>query len=423
MTSETSFLKDTPAKIMFVIFLANIFYDDPTLYLYKRVGYSICIYYAIWEIGKFYYQVKLNEDSYKMPLFYNLYVPLLAVFLVITLGMDLMNPNLNLITLLNNPFGLLSIGPIFLFVVGTNTSSIVPLYKFLIFTLFIFLITVLLPFLGKVKYYQGYICSYSFIPVFFISLTIKKYQKITWLLLLVGLYFSQMSDYRIIALRILAFVGLWIGFNMFKKYGVMKFLIIVVCCAGLYLFIMNLEDVLYLFKGIIGVKSFDDDDTRAFLWTEVLGDLHGIQYIFGKGFLGTYFSEYFLMILIHYRTYGDHYERFSVEVGFLQLVLKGGFFWYILFVTPIVYSSIKGIFWHYRDGLVLAISVFLFTELMLMFIENIPYFSFQYSMIFFLSGYALRRMRYGDESLEFGEEHKRMNEFDSPVLTDIQQRS
>ena len=190
-------------------------------------------------------------------------------------------------------------------------------------------------------------------------------------------------------------MGLYVGFSICKKFGTLKLFIILICCFGLYQFISNLEEVLYLFKDIIGVKSFDDDDTRGFLWKEVFGDLNGAEFIFGRGFLGTYFSEYFLMILIHYGTYGDHYERFSVEVGFLQFLLKGGFFWYFLFIAPLLYTSIKGIFWHYRDQLVFSISIFLFTELMLMYIENIPYFSFQYSLIFFLAGFAIRRMKYG----------------------------
>ncbi len=164
------------------------------------------------------------------------------------------------------------------------------------------------------------------------------------------------------------------------------------CCFGLYQFIANLEDILSLFKNLIGVKSFDDDDTRGFLWSELFGELQGIELIIGRGFLGTYFSEYFLMILIHYNTYADHYDRFSIEVGFLELILKGGFFWYLLYIFPLLYSSLKGIFWHYENKLVFSISIFIFTELLLMYIENIPYFSFQFSLLFFLAGFSYKEM-------------------------------
>jgi hypothetical protein len=400
MTKYFSFLKDNSAKILFLIFVANIFYDDPTLYLYKRVVYSLCIYFAIWEIGKYYYQTRISINSYKMPAFYNIYLPLLLIFTLIALSKDFVSPNLKLVTLFNNPFSLLSICPIFIFIVGANTDDIYPLFKVLLFSIFVFVLVAALPIFGKVKYYQGYICANAFVPFFFISNSLKKYQPLAWILLFVGLFFSNLSDYRIIALRILLFFGLYVGFTMFKRYGIIKLLIIIVCCFGLYQFLTNLEDILYIFKDIIGVKSFDDDDTRGFLWTEIFGELKGSEFIFGRGFLGTYFSEYFLMILIHYSTYADHYERFSVEVGFLELLLKGGFFWYILYIIPILYSSIKGIFWHYNNKIVFSISIFLFTELLLMFIENIPYFSFQFSLIFFLAGFSIRQMQNGNDTKE-----------------------
>jgi len=397
---QFSFLKDVSAKILFLIFLANFFYDDPTLYLYKRVLFSVFIYYAMYEIFNVYSASTAGVNSFRMPVFYNLYIPLLILFVLISLSKDLVNPNLKWITLLNNPYSLLSVCSIFLFVVGANMEDIEPIYKVLQFVLFVFVLVVLLPVFGKLKYYQGYICANAFIPFFFISLILKRYILFSWFLLLVGLYFSNLSDYRIIAMRILLYIGLYVGFSICKKVGALKLIVIAVACFCLYHFIVNLGDILYVFKDLIGVKSFDDVDTRGFLWTEVWGDLQGSEFIFGKGFLGTYFSEYFLMILIHYQTYADHYERFSVEVGFLQLLLKGGFFWYFLYIAPVVYSFIKGIFWYSDNKTVFSISVFLFTELLLMFIENNPYFSFQYSLIFLFAGYSLKLMKKDDDILE-----------------------
>ena len=294
MMKQFLFLKDPAAKILFLIFVANIFYDDPTLYLYKRLVYSVCIYFAIWELGKYYLKSRVNAEFFKMPLFYNVYVPLLILLVIIALSKDLVNPNLKWITLLNNPFCLLSICPIFLFVVGVNTTNIDDVFKVLIAAVIVFILVASLPIFGKVKYYQGYICAYAFVPFLFIADYLNRYKYIGWLLLLVGILFSNISDYRIIALRILLFVSLYIGLFIFKKFGFIKFLILMICSFGLYQFIANLEDVLYLFKSIIGVQSFDDDDTRGFLWTELFGDLNGLEYIFGKGFLGTYLATTFL---------------------------------------------------------------------------------------------------------------------------------
>jgi len=397
MTKLFSFFKEPSARIIFLIFAANVCYDDPTLYLYKRILYSLFIYWAIWEIGNFYYQTRINDDAFKMPVFYNVYIPLLFLSVIISLGKDLTGSHINWITLLNNPFALLSVFPIFLFVVGVNTDDIEPVFGILKTAIVVFLVVVLLPVFGKIKYYQGYICCQAFVPFFLISSAQRKYKVLSWLLLLIGIVFSNVSESRTVALRILAFLALYIGFSMFKKIGFLKFIIVIFSCFCLYEFVTNLADILHVFKDFIGVKSFDDDDTRAFLWKEVIGDTSGWEYIFGKGFLGTYFSEYFLMMLVEYNTLADHYDRFTVEVGFLELLLKGGFFWYIIYIIPILYSSMKGIFYYYEDKMVFFISTFLFTELLLMYIENIPYFSFQFSLIFFLAGFSIRQMRKNDE--------------------------
>jgi hypothetical protein len=396
MWKQLSFLKDGPSQILCAIFIANMFYDDPTLYLYKRLLYSVFIYFAIWQICKNYFQNRLGSNSFKMPFFFNIYIPLLISFIAIALCKDLVNPNLKWITLLNNPFCTLSVFPILMFVVGANTDDIESIFDVLIFSICAFFIVVILPFFGAIKYYQGYVAANAFIPFFFISRSLKKYRIPGCIILLIGLYFSNLSDYRIIALRILVFIALYTSLSIFKKVGIMKLLIILITCFCLYEFIANLEELLTLFKNIIGVKSFNDDDTRAFLWKEVFEELHGSDFIFGRGFQGTYFSEYFLMILVYYNTFADHYDRFAVEVGFLQLLLKGGFLWYFLYIGPLLYTSIKGIFWHYQNNLVFSISIFLFTELLLMFIENIPYFSFQASLFFFFAGFAIRKMNTGN---------------------------
>ena len=388
-----SFLKDKPARILFFIFIANIFYDDPTLYLYKRIVYSLCIYYAIYEILKFYYLTKADNHSFPLPFFYNVYIPLLILFIIIAVSMDVVNPLLKLTTLFNNPFALLSVTPILLFVIGANSDDMDSVIKVFFFAIITFVIVVALPIFGKVKYYQGYICCNAFIPFYIFANAFKKYRMLAYCLVPIGILFSQLSDYRIIALRILLFFSFYVALVLCKKFAFLKCLIIVVVCFCLYEFVANLQDVLYLFKSIIGVKDFDDDDTRGFLYEEVWGEMSNYDLLIGKGFVGTYFSQYFLMLITDYGQYADHFERFSVEVGFLELILKGGFFWYILYISPLLYTSMKGIFMHYNNNLVYVISIFLLTELLLMFIENIPYFSFQFSMLFFLAGYAIRRIK------------------------------
>ena len=54
-----------------------------------------------------------------------------------------------------------------------QTEDINPILDLLKFVVFVFLLVVLLPVFGKVKYYQGYICANAFIPFYFISTSLK----------------------------------------------------------------------------------------------------------------------------------------------------------------------------------------------------------------------------------------------------------
>ena len=389
-----SFLKSTSIRILFFIFIANFFYDDPSLYLYKRIIYSIFIYIASWELGKFYLEV--NKNNFKMPIFFRVYLPLIFLSIIIGLVMDLNNPRLSWVTLINHPHALLTVTPIFIFALGvyTDDKELDIFFVLLLIMSAAFILTFALPFFGKVKYYQGYICANAFIPLLILSIIKKKYQFLAVTLMIVSVYFSQISGYRIIFLRLILFSSLLISLVVVQKWGILKFIIIAFTCFCMYQFLANLEDLLYLFKGIIGVKDFDDDDTRGFLYEELFGDMKSHELIFGRGYLGTYFSEYFLMLIVRLHTYGDHFERFGVEVGFLHLILKGGYYYYILYVLPILYAIIKGIFVDYTNKLIFYLSIYLLTEYLLMFIENIPYFSIQFSFIFYLSGYVIQRIHF-----------------------------
>ena len=66
-------------------------------------------------------------------------------------------------------------------------------------------------------------------------------------------------------------------------------------------------------------------DTRSFIIEEVSADFGLKDWLVGRGALGTYFSPYFLYIKLHTPfAGGDYFERSSIEIGYLHLVLKGG---------------------------------------------------------------------------------------------------
>jgi hypothetical protein len=391
---KSALIQNRVGRILLLIFLANVFYDDPLFHLYKRVLYTVFIYTALYEMFTFLYvKDDLLEEEYKMPFFNNVYLPILILLLLFNVARDFLNPGLNLITLFNNPFALLSAAPILMFLIGSKTKDIDFGNTLFYVALVSFSLVFIFPFFGKVKYYQGYICINALLPLYILAKKEGDYNIFfVGFLIVISLIFSQLSDYRVIALRYILFISLFVSASVVKRSGFLKLLLLAVVSFCIYHFVMNLQELLELFKSIIGVKDFDDDDTRAFLFEEVFSELNSYEYIVGRGFLGTYFSEYFLMMLVKYHSYGDHYERFTVEVGYLELLLKGGYLWFVLYVSPLLFSAFKGFFYYYKKPMVFSISIFLFTEFFLMFIENIPYFSIQFSLCFFLAGYSMRLM-------------------------------
>jgi len=378
----------------FCVLVATIFFDDPHLYYYKRIIYIIFLLLSAWELYLFYYKRSDKAEDLERPRWYRVYMQLFLVFILFNLIVDFRNPTFSLITLLNHPLAALAVVPVLAFPVGYQASkeSIDKFIKFLLFTGGLFCLLFIFPIQGKNIYSQGVACCYAVLPLSLFALDRKKYRIFTFLLIVLSVFFSQVSDSRTIVLRMLLFFGLLVALSVVKKWSSMKLVVIVVAGFFVYQFLANLETWLELFKSYIHVKNFDDEDTRTFLYEEVFGDMKGHELLLGRGFLGTYFSPYFLWLQTNNQDFtGDHYYRFSVEVGFLQFLLKGGFAYFILYITPLVAACYKGLFTRHNSRIAFYISVYIICELLIMFIENIPSWHFQFFIIFFLAGYGYRQ--------------------------------
>lgn len=91
-------------------------------------------------------------------------------------------------------------------------------------------------------------------------------------------------------------------------------------------------------------------DSRTFLFTELFLDMSFSEELFGRGSLGTYYSDYFERTRRYYEAVGrtgwagDVPDRISTEVGYLQMILKGGFTLFILNISIFSYAIYLGIF-------------------------------------------------------------------------------
>ncbi|MDP9041993.1 MAG: hypothetical protein M3N30_08420 [Bacteroidota bacterium] len=391
ITKKASIKNYSLVNFFVAALISSIFFDDPHLYFYKRVVYLIFLYFFLFQLMIFNYRREETRFHVPMPAFYAGYITIFLIFIAVNLIVDLNNPAFNLITILNHPLALMAVMPVFAFKVGYQTSDDDKVFNILFYISIAFLIFFLFPLKGNNVYNASLTCYASVLPFFAFTLVKKKYRVYAFILLGLGFLLSTVSESRTIILRVLLFGLLFISLSMVKKYSSLKILII--CAISFFMFEMltNLQNFIDFFIADTGAKKFDDSDTRTFLYEELFGDMKTHELFMGRGFLGHYFSPYFLDQMQQGIADGDSFSRISIEVGFLELLLKGGFVYYFLYITPLVISCCKGLGAH-QNKLSFSISVIILTELLIMFIENIPVFSFPFVLLFFLAGFSYRRM-------------------------------
>ena len=169
-------------------------------------------------------------------------------------------------------------------------------------------------------------------------------------------YFSVLAYLFIAYLggRRLEFIYLFItlSFILMDKVlvlGLRKFILKnILLIFSLLLFIIFVFGYEYISIIISSVIEFQD--TRTFLFTDFFKDLTFLDKFVGKGSLGTYYSDF----INHTRSYtvnilkktwwGDDETRITIEVGYLQMILKGGFIMFFLQITTYIYAIRLAIF-------------------------------------------------------------------------------
>jgi hypothetical protein len=373
------------------VLVATIFFDDPHLFFYKRIIYVIFMGLSLWQLYLFYFKRPPEDTDLSMPSWYKPWMFLFTVFVIYNLIVDLRNPKFSLITELNHPLAALAVVPVLAFRIGYQQSNEKEIVKFLLGTGILFCFFFIFPIQGKNIYTQGLACCYVVVPLAIFAIAYRRYRLFVLLLIALSVVFSQQSESRTIILRIMLFFGLLIGLSFVRRWRPLKLVVIVVAAYLLFQFLTNLGNWLGYFKDFIHVKNFDDEDTRTFLFNELFGDMSTRDLIFGRGFQGDYFSPYFLYIQTANHDFsGDFYYRFSIEVGFLECLLKGGIVFFLLFITPMVAAIYKGLFTRHTSRTAFMIAIYILTEFLILFVENIPSYHFQFFLIFLLSGYCCR---------------------------------
>lgn len=232
----------------------------------------------------------------------------------------------------------LSLFPIFFFIVGVNPKYFSMVNKSLSFY-------TIIAFLFSFLYIQSFeLQLYLVYPLFFIVVTLplrSNWGKLVIIIISISVIIVSLTN-RAGIIRILFSYSIVAAYFLMQKVRINKKLLYTM------VFIVLMIPVVSLYFGVKGQSVFqiilgEDDapysqinpyaDTRTFLYYEVFQDLKANDaLLLGKGLNAGYDSPSF-------RTY----RREVVEVGFLQILMKTGVLGFILYATIIVTAIFKSI--------------------------------------------------------------------------------
>jgi hypothetical protein len=131
------------------------------------------------------------------------------------------------------------------------------------------------------------------------------------------------------------------------------------------------------------LKNVNNIDSRTFLFVDFFTDFKIEDFYTGRGFLGTYFSPYFQE---WQGDFGDSFNRFTIEIGFLQMLLKGGFVLVITTVVIFIRAIYLGFIRSNPGSVNFMLSVWLLIEFTMLSIENVPCFNIHFLLIWVVIG-------------------------------------
>ncbi len=294
-----------------------------------------------------------------------------------------------ILTLLGNSWvGPSFLVPLFLFW-GIKKSSVYWLNKTLIFALIMGIFVQILSLLFEIKLTNIFLSSTAFA-----ILNYDYVNKRSKVLIIIGtilsFYYFWIDEVRIeiVKLIISTLIVIFLRLKLNKTYKFFGFFLLLIPLYFVYDGIVNKRSLfIEMSDSDITITSEKEllTDTRTFLYLEIMEDLiKNDSYVFGKGPLGRYYSNYFLY------NEGDSFNRIVVEVGVLQYLLKGGFI-YLILVISLFYTGIKYSLKNSKSLYLRRLAFLLIFFILLSFIENVPKYSFKFVLNWILLGICLSK--------------------------------
>ena len=274
----------------------------------------------------------------------------------------------------------LSMFPVLFLALGVNHKN----FSFINKTLFLYIIIAAIVSLHFLRYFE--LAIFLTMPIFYIIITIPWQSRLRIILILcvtIIVLFVSFTN-RAGVIRIFFSLLIVLSYYIISKLKInQKLLNIIIAC-------MLLLPFYFLYLGIHGDNIFQilsgdqsqgygqeviTADTRTFLYFEVFQDLiYSKSLILGKGLNAGYFSMAFRL-----------FNRTTVEVGFLQILLKTGivgFAFYCILIFSAIFKALR----KSQNYFIKSLGLLLSGYFILFFLENILAFNLLNIIVWFAVG-------------------------------------
>jgi hypothetical protein len=349
------------------------------LNLILSIFFMFCINYR--NFSRLFYIVSLYDK-----ITFLLLLTWLIIMVLRSLSFDLNN----LITIFGHPTMMWAWLCMLCIPVGANIRIFITSLPF-IYNILLFLMAVLLLFINFIPSQQlaAFTKIFMLFPILLLCSGYFPLRKkiVIYAFSFLYLLLAVLSDNRMGVLYFLYFWCCLFIFSVVDKNAPYKrkLLVLTILIFAIVLFAMFLDDI-YL---MIASDEVYGTDTRTFLFIELFNDLTGVEQLFGKGVFGSYYSDYFYS-LSKYSDEGDHYQRIGIEVGYLQMILKGGWVLIVLNIAFLLPISIKAIF-KSNNILVVSCGFYIFGYLLFWLISYHQEFTPAYVLLWGCVGVAISK--------------------------------
>ena len=227
----------------------------------------------------------------------------------------------------------------------------------------------------------------QFFPVILLTYIYQKpfYKKVLILAVITFVILSVLNTQRIsLVFLIMSLFFVTIEFYRYSEADRVKKIVVTVLIS-----FMMIGTSLTVSDAINKVKNDKEatTDTRTFLFVELFQDLSEYDAWVGRGALGTYFSPYFALTA-SLGLGGDSSNRIVNEVGYLQMILKGGYILVILYLLILIPAAYLGIF-HSRNVIARMSGYIIVIYLVIWTISYYPVYSAEYIFLWMAVGTAI----------------------------------